>query len=271
MKKQAVALVIVLGLSVILGGCPPVDPDGGQTTELTEAQQAAIDSVTAQLHAMIQALSTVGSLNDDRVGLGGLSLIGLYGTCPQVSWVATAQTAVMTFNFGTAGCSSDATGGLTVAGRVDLNVTRATDTAAITFAEMTIDGVGVSGTASLTVTGTVPNLTLTGTVDIEVDGVGAMAGNVTVELSDDGITIPTGSLTLDDGTDTFTVTLDDVVIQPQGDGNLIPNDGTATFGVPGDSGTVTLVITFTADSPTDGVVEVSAGGAGAIEYTLPGF
>jgi hypothetical protein len=53
----------------------------------------------------------------------------------------------------------------------------------------------------------------------------------------------------------------------------VPQSGTATFQVAGEDGgaPVAVVITFTAQSPVSGTVQVSVAGAAAASYAVPGL
>ena len=63
----------------------------------------------------------------------------------------------------------------------------------------------------------------------------------------------------------------EVVIDGQGNGNFIPESGVATVTLPNEDqifgpDSTTMKVTFTAQTPTTGIVLVSVNGAPAIEY-----
>lgn len=270
------AALVVVALTAI-AGCPTTgDGDGGgggsggggQTTTLTDAQQADIDSVAAQLQSLAAAINAFIGLTDPDLAISSLPVIRTSGSCPQVLVVSGATDAVIGFDFKD-GCENAATGGVTVSGQAQIGVTRATSTLEIDFKRLVIDGKSVDGTFTVTLTRDSGGVSLVGEITeaISTDTVGTVTGTITIDIRSTGqITIESAEVTLDDGTTQRSVTLDDLVIDPTGNGSFVSEGGTATF----QSGATTLVVSFQSTTPQSGVVSVSVGGATA-QHTLAGF
>jgi hypothetical protein len=274
---RTACLLVACAALFTLGGCPPhtTDPNTVDPNDiaLTIEQQNAVQFVAQQLSAFGAVLGIDASLTSSQLNLDSIQSLGVFGTCPTVSFAAGSDTALIEFNFGT-GCSSSATGGQTVSGAADIDVDRGTRSAAVTFQNLAIGGHSITGTLAVTVTAaTGGGVRLEGTVDVTTADIGHVTGSVTATITTGGvITISTGSLTVASGATSYAVTLANLVIDPVGNGNFVPEGGTATFSVPHEgAGPDTLVVTFTSQSPSTGVVRVQVGSAAAINYDVPGL
>lgn len=283
MPRLTFPLLAALLLAANLGGCnpnngggEPNDPNTGGNTPptLTAAQQAVINTVTEQLTAAAAIFSTSGALANAQLDLDSMSAIGAFGTCPAVAFVASSETATAQFDFGS-GCSVPTTGGHTISGAVTLTIARGSRSATLNFNQLTIDGNAITGTMNVTVQAISGGVRLTGTCNLATATVGTINGSITIELTTNGlVTIGAGSVTVSDGSTAHSVTLANLVLDPVNNGNFVPEAGTATFQVPdGGSGaaTLTAVVTFDAQSPQDGTVQVKLGNAPAVEYQIPGI
>ena len=118
-------------------------------------------------------------------------------------------------------------------------------------------------------------LILEGTVDLAFtseDDSGTITGEMRVEIN-----LVTGDVLIpwaegestDASGDTYGFSLEDVHSDPVGNVNFLPDAGTATLvlGTEG-PGALTMEITFTEDTPTDGTVLVSVNGSPPVELSL---
>ncbi len=265
--------VATLALVLPLGGCPPAQQNpGGQTVQLTAGQQAAVSAVVPQLDPFGAVLATLASLTDTQLDLDTINSFGLYGSCPQVTYISTAANVLIQLNF-TTGCSNPETAGRTVSGSVDITVARATRTATVAFTNLVVNGHAITGSASLTDQSVTGGIQLSGTVDFTSADVGRVTGTITAQFTTTGvITLQTGNLSIVSGQTTYTATPAGLVLAPQANRNFVPQAGTLSFDVPAESGsgTVTLTVTFVTQSPVDGTVSVQVGSTGTAQFQVPG-
>jgi hypothetical protein len=242
---------------------------------LTAAQKDAAAAVTTQLEALGAVWGTCSELSTTSLDLNLTSQNGTFGECPAVTLVSTApQSVMMKLDFGATGCSSTATANQTVSGAVKISMTRGTRTASIEFESLTVSGKAITGTVSATLATMTNGVRMTGTCDIMTAQVGSASGSLTVEITKDGlITLTTGDVTVSDGTTSYAVALAGIVCDSINNGNFLPESGTATFEVPNEGrgpATLTVVVTFTSQTPVDGTVQVSIAGSQPVTYRLPG-
>lgn len=249
------------------GGCPtaPAVPGG-----LSATQAAATEAVAAQIAATGRVAVTWTALTEEALDPDDIAPIGQFGSCPAVVFVASAPTAAIQFDFGT-GCTA---GAQTVAGALELRVTRTSRTLDVTFDEFRVAERAVTGAVSVALSRLGDSVTLAGEFDLATAGVGALDGSGDVTITRAGvvsINSADATVTAADGT-AYRVVLDGCVIDPATHGNFIPQAGTATFELPTDGAgpdLVTVVVRFDADSPSTGVVRVQVGTAPAVDFTLP--
>ena len=274
MSLRRISLVTLAIMTAVgLGGCPqPGDTNPPPpTVTLTAAQSAAVDSLAAQLTAFASMLGTYGELASSRLAVDSLPAFDLFGDCPRISLLTTGTEAAIAFNFAE-GCTSSKTGGQTVSGALDIRITRTTGETIITSLDLAIDGQTISGALQFTLTRDGDTVALAGqiTETVEISGVGSITGSLTVKIAAGGlITITTANLTFNDGSTSQAVALADVVIDPVGNANFVPQSGTASFSVSEGDATTTLVVTFNASTPTDGGVDVAVGTTGSASHTIP--
>ncbi len=278
-RSLAAVLLSAMSTLVLFTGCTVTPPGGNDNTpELTDQQQAAVDSVVTQMRAVGQTLGGFSALDDvDPQG------DGTFGACPAVTVDGQALPAVqITLDYGD-GCESTLYPDAAVSGSVTADTAIGSQAVSLTFNAFGVDDEVTSGTAELTRASVNGSTQWTAALDIETTGIGTAEGTITVMFTvtgEDGaasvvIDVPDGTLTLtnvDD--DAYDVEVQAIVMAPTANGNFLPEDGTLTFDIPNDGpgpDTITVVIAFTEHSPEDGEVLVSVGGADAVSYHVPGF
>ncbi len=272
MTRFGLIVLGIVGTALVLGGCP-----GSTTSSLSETQQAAVTQVVKQVTATAAALGTCSALTDHRVDPNDIAVSGGFGECPQVSFSASTLQAQLLLSFGTDGCSGAATGGQTVQGAVEATVTRATRSAAITFTDLQYNSQAITGGLGVTLRAAPDEaIVLDGTCNISTARLGTVAGNITVAMTAAGVmTIRTGEVAVAGATASYQVTLTDVVVDPVTNGNFIPQSGSARFVVPSEGGPgptqLTVVVTFTSQSPVNGTVQVQVQSLPAETYAIAGL
>lgn len=247
------------------------DNDDGDGDGLTAEQEAAVEAVTLLLNDLAAAFSGLKEMaNPESYPTDSAS----FGTCPVVSASRDGTTWTIGLDYGD-GCTNEYYGDATVSGQVTAVVDAEALTVEITFEAFSVDESTVDGTLSATLLSRPSDqlpFAIEASVDLETDN-GLIVGTVTVFISssDGEITLTDGQFTLVDNDDTaYVVSVDELVIDPQEHGNLIPEEGTASFELATGVGdlTVLVTITFTEESPSTGVVLVTVGDAEPVEYTL---
>ncbi len=275
MRLLRVISFAVIGL-LLVAGCPTQTTDGTTTTSgLTTAQKTAVSDVAGQTEALSSVWGTCSGLSTTDLDLNPAAQDGTLGECPAVSLLMPdPQSLRVNLEFGIEGCSGPATGGQTVSGSVSITISRGTKSASVAFDDLALDDQAVTGTITATLEKTDAAVSLTGTCDITTAQVGSATGTITVQITTAGlITITTGDVTLSTSTATYAVALANVVLDPINNGNFWPESGTATFEVPNDGpgpDTLTVVVTFSSQTPVDGTVQVTVEGAGPYTYQIPG-
>ncbi len=273
MNRRALALSLLSIAVGLVGGCPTTpDPT---TPTLTDAQKAGADKVFAFVRAAAEVSGALASLGDSSFDLSDLESKS-FGTCPRITVLRATTGAIVTVDFGD-GCDSAATAGKTVSGAIQLALNLATNNAAVSFDNLVIDGRTIIGEAEMMLTRGTGALTLDGVVDLSVEGLGALQGDLIVIARSTGVfTIDFAEFDLTAGTDEdYHVVCETMTVDPIDNGNFVPESGRATFEIPSDvpaaGSLLTLVMTFDANTPVDGTVSVQVeGSTTAIEHTLPG-
>lgn len=278
MMKPIGRLVVLLSACVIvfLPACRnrPGNGGGDGTEALTTEVKAAVDAIAKQLQA---ATAAVGGTID------GLSSVdrnanGQFGACPEVTYSVANGVGTAALNY-PEGCQNDYYEGSTISGAVSVAFDLNTESFTITFTDFTVDGHATNGTMSLQrSTDQNQRRTWIGTMDIATSGIGSAQGDLTLQIDAvrQTIMIDTASLALDDGAGaSYSIAIDGLLIEPVLNQNFVPDAGTVTFDAPntapGGPATITIVVTFDANSPVDGTVSVKVGDSPAVDYTLLGF
>lgn len=270
--RNRFSLLLVAALVCAMFGATGCTTTSEQTEELTADQQAAVDDVVAEIASVASVLASFIDLVDPQTLLAGEG----YGDCPIVSTVASQTELTVTFDYGD-GCTNGLYGDEVVAGQVTGTLAIVARTVMLEFVDFAIGEDEVVGTISIALSGEGSAATLTGDVDITTGDGGSVVGSITFAF-----TIETGVVIITDATlevkaggssDTYEVTATNLVIDPSGNGNFIPESGTVAFEVPNTApggGTIAIVVTFTSQSPVDGTVQVKVGPAPAVPYQIPG-
>jgi hypothetical protein len=274
-------LLSLCALGVACGGCPR--PSGGNEnandnanpSNLTGAQQQAVERGMNEIESLIDVFSTLNSFADSRLALDTLGQLGTFGTCPAASFLRgmTGVNALMTFDFGS-GCSSLVTGNQAVRGLTTTAANLTTRVATINFTSLVFAGNTIQGQlTSVTISPTPTGVNLAGAMSMSVGGTGQLVGAFDVTLMTTGrITINSATFTVENGPPTQ-IALAGVIVDPSLSLNLVPFQGTAQFDVPAGTGTGTeqAVITFMTETVQNGTVRVQVSGEATIEFQVPGI
>jgi len=286
--------VAVLAMAAF-AGCPsgakgPSSPNnGGSTSENSNAQDENNDPATADGLLTAEEAAAVTQNTDfvERVAgtfatLAAADLPPLTGgpvvepvpvpTCPTLA----ITVGRIVIDFGTNGCVSTLYPDITYSGAIQADVNVQERTLVLTFNEL---GVQLEGLGLLTVTGTADGaanqddgmILLGATLELvfHADATTlAVAGDLTfnADLTTGEMVIMTADLTTTDETgQTNVLELSQVHLDPAEHGNLVPDSGTVNLrlGTEG-PGSVSIVITFSENTPIDGSVFVSVNGSPAV-------
>jgi hypothetical protein len=248
--------------------------DNGEDEGLSAAQEEAIVVAVEDIQALGQALggffgvfAALEALENDPLNLEG-------GNCPAVRLDVGPQGAVIVLDYGD-GCTSALYGSAVVSGTVSAALNPTGGTLMVTLDAFTIDDRTMDGTLTETRQSDDGETTLLLAVDLTISDLGRMLGEVTAafDINAQVIRIPSGLLNLEDlDGGTLVVAIDDLILDPKNNGNFIPESGTVTIDVPNEGPgpeIIPVTVTFSEDSPVDGTVTVSVGGAPPMTYTLP--
>jgi len=250
--------------------------DGGNgATKLTAQEKAAIDTVVMQLENATSAIS--GSI--DGLTSVDRNANGQFGACPTVTYAVAGGVGTVKLDYPD-GCRNVYYPDATISGAISVAFDLNTPTleVTVTFTDFIVEGKVTNGALRLQRGSGQDFRTWDGSIDITISGVGSIQGGITVKIDtlQQSITIDPASLTLVDAAGTsHDVAVSGLIIKPVANGNFVPEAGTATFEVPSTAptgpATLTIVVTFDANSPVDGTVSVKVGDSPAVEYKLPGF
>ncbi len=253
-------------------GCsnPPIGGMVNGDLTLTADQEAAVDSVVMQIEAVAAAIVGIADSFDGIDADGDTA----FGECPMVDVGFVDGVATMTLDF-PAGCTNEYYADTSAGGGIVVVFDTATRSFDVTFNDFMTSSGTVTGTMALSLQRDGLSVALAGTVDIDISGVGATTGTITLQIdAETGVmTISEATLTLTSPDDAeLAVAIENLVISPIVNGNFTPEVGTLTFEVPNDGpgpDTLTIVVTFDAESPNDGTVSVQVGGGDPVDYQLP--
>ncbi|MCG3125940.1 MAG: hypothetical protein CHACPFDD_00767 [Phycisphaerae bacterium] len=286
MTIRWILVAALASVLLVLGGCPAPNGDNSNDNSsdnsnsndnsssdtLFDSDRAAINSVTGMLEALGSVLGTFAELENSRLDLASIGQIDVFGQCPRVSLVSNATTAVITFDYTTAGCSGPATAGQTVNGGVQVNATRASGALTITLLNLKVNGHEVSGGFTLTLTRGDDGIELAGAITSQliIADVGIFEGDLSAFVdANRRLTLDSPELKLtnpDD--DEFLVTIAGLVLDPTGNDNFLPEDGDIEFEV-GNLDRVVLTVQFDEDSPSSGDVLVRIDDGPPLSHTIP--
>ncbi len=244
------------------------DNEADTEPELTDEQEETVDDAVDATTTFLELFAALGSAELPSTGDGPIVITPSTG-CPTVS----IEQGAATVDFGD-GCTPALYPDTTFAGSMTVQVND-DQTVTITFNDLAVDGETINGTAvasiseegdlviveadvNVTITSGNQTFTYTGVITVEVN-------MVTGEVF-----IPTADLeATDESGDTYAIILTDVHSDPVNNVNFLPDSGTATIvmGTEG-PGALTMEITFTENTPTDGTVLVSINGSPPITMSL---
>jgi hypothetical protein len=279
--KRCIALLLLCAVGIVFTGCP--QPSGGNEnandnespSNLTDAQNQAIEKGMLEIQSLIDVFSTVNVLADPQLAVDTLGPIGTFGECPMVSYLhsTTSASALISIDFGS-GCSTLVTGNEVVGGLTTVAVNTTTKIATVDFTTLVFAGNAVQGELTSVVIASVMNgVNLVGNMTVSIQGTGQLVGTFDVTLTAAGrITINSAAFTVPAGPPSQ-ITLSDVVVDPSLTLNLVPFQGSAQFDVPSASGTGVdqAVITLTTETSDNGTIEVQLPGLPATEFQVPGL
>lgn len=246
--------------------------DNSSSDTLFDSDRAAINSVTGMLEAIGSVLGTFAELENSRLDLESIGQLDVFGQCPRVSLVSNATTAVITFDYTTAGCSGPATAGQTVNGGVQVNATRASGALTVTFLNLKVNGHQVSGGFTLTLTRSDSGIEMSGAITSQliIADVGTFEGDISALVdANRRLTLDSPELKLTNpADDEFLVAIEGLLLDPTGNDNFLPEAGQIDFEV-GNLDRVKLTVQFDEDSPSSGDVVVKIDDGPPLSHTLP--
>ncbi|MBC7808878.1 MAG: hypothetical protein H7145_22320 [Akkermansiaceae bacterium] len=259
-------------------GGPTTGSTGTGTTTsavLTQDEATAADASDQSGIATNGALEPVSYLTESE---GGRSVTRAEGEYPVVSTERTEDGFVVTVDYGTTPVT--APGGREVSGVFTITRNRVARTGSVVFTDVTINGRAINGSTSLTnLEVNKDGVSSTLTYDLTIGGVGRSTGtsSIITERATRLVTITTGlyTITPEGGGNVYSVVPDNIVLDPVNNRNMVPESGTRTIRYDIVRTNITIpvivVVTYTADSPSTGVVSVSTNNGEPTPHTLPRF
>lgn len=247
--------------------------DDGATGEDADAvaglPSGEIDAVARQTIAAAAAFGAAAGLADERIYFGQWTTYE-YGTCPVTRYAADFVWGLIALDFGRVeGCRSAATGGLLFKGDIAGYMALATGLTVMEWNVFSIAGHSVTGHLEVRISTSSSGAGMEGSALVTTEGIGAASGDVNIAYDRSGAyTFTSASLSLVEGWDAYATTLSALLIDPITYGNFVPAGGMVAFELP-ELG-VSVEVLFTEQTPVDGTVWVSIGGAAAVAYQLPG-
>lgn len=240
--------------------------DGDEQADLTDEEEEAVESTVTTIGDLAALFAALGAAQ--LPDLEGPIVINPFTGCPTL----TVEGAMaFTIDYGD-GCTPVLYPESTFAGSISAVIDQEEQIVTLTFNDFVVDGETVNGTVVAGVSQEGDTLTLDTQIDVTfVADTYTMTytGDVTVEvnLATGEIFIPYGDLTATDQTgDTYAIVLENVHIDMA---EVLPDSGTATvvLGTEG-PGAITMVITFTDNTPVNGEVLVSVNGSPPVAISL---
>ena len=267
------ACVMVLSVMLVPCGCQNAPMGDGDVTQVDQIPAGKVEAVVGAATNLAGATAAIVPAADAQGLLN--SVAGQFVSCPAVTITIERGCLDLTLDYGD-GCQPLLYLGTIARGSVAGMVTVADSTIELTFDQFSFDDGDVwDGTMTGTLTWDDETVSLAAAVDLAINDTDAIDAdlNSSVERSTGITTIDQASVAITEVEDAFAVVFDDLVIDLSGNENLIPESGTASFEMENpDIGpdTLAVVVEFTEDTPVDGTLLVSIGGASAIEYTPGG-
>jgi hypothetical protein len=247
--------------------------DADNTTEdeeeptLTEEEEEAVESTMTAIGDLTVLFAALGAAElpslDERP-----IVINPFTGCPTLS---SDEPMTFTIDYGD-GCTPALYPDSTLAGSISGQINADDSTVTLTFNDFTVDGETISGTVVASISQDEETVALEADIDVTFTGDGhsvTYTGDATVEIdpATGEMFIPYANLAATDDTgDTYAIILEDVHIDLI---EVLPDSGTATvvLGTEG-PGALTVVITFTQNTPVNGEVLVSVNGSQPVSVSL---
>jgi len=263
--------VATLGLAA---GCNPLSNalDG-----LNAQQQNALEAAADQIESLAGlAGGTSGVANQDDPN-GKPRNNAVDSNCPAITLTLSNSAFSATFDFGD-GCTPDLYPDVTFSGSVTGTLTFNPFSVDLTYTDFSNGERSITGTAShdITVTSGSATVNFDSIISFENDLGETLAGTTSWNVN-----FTTGLITIEtiDGEgedvsgDAFTLDAQTLVIDVPGNGNFVPESGTATIvvtdvGLFGQTTQSTIVVTFSEQTPVDGTVTVTGDGGEPFEYQI---
>jgi len=246
------------------GGDNDNDNSDAEDIVLTDDQQESVETTVATVQDLASVMAVLlyaaaGEGVDD--GIGG-------SDCP----VFSLDNGQLVLDYGE-GCTPALYPESTFSGSVSGELNVSERTATLTFDDFAIDGDSVDGTVTLSYTRDNGISTIEAEVDLafddgrsEVTTTGELT--VVIDESTGEITITYGDLVIADQSGSDAVILENVHSDVASNGNFLPDAGTATITWEEPPPPVTMVITFTDQTPVTGTVLISVNDSPTISYTV---
>lgn len=282
LRLTAVWVALACGLTV---GCVPGMPAGnangggqappgnaGNTPALTDGQRAAVNDVVAELRGLGVTLAAMSDFDNQDTPPDAPA-----GTCPvKAATLEPGCFVLVTQDFGPA-CSGPRFGDAVISGTVTECIVSAAGDRTPDLSGLVINDVQIGGTAVFTVTpDTTDGGTRDATVDITTSTTAAVQGDIVLDYdaATGVLNLLDATLTVTTGSAAYEIAVTAIDMDPGVTGTFMPVAGSVTFDVPpagaiGDPA-ATIGVTFTAESPIDGVVGVTVAGGDAILHQIPG-
>lgn len=259
--------------ALLVSACAPTSPvQTNDGTPLSDSHQTAVNTVAARL------MSTASALN---AGLPALDQedqdsAQAIGECPAVTLTLNDGAVTFALDYGD-GCKNPRHGDSVLRGSLFVSATAGGQAFTMAFDDLSIDDQSIDGSIMLVARNEEGTPSLFAAIDIATAQSGAASGTMNFQrgTNQGEVIVTDATLSLSNAdTQTYDVTANDVAFDPVGNGNLVPESGSVAFTMANDgtgSDTVTVVVTFDAQSPVDGTVDVTVGDALPTTHQLPGF
>lgn len=281
--RQYLGVCFIVLSGLLIGGCPmmgndmPPNMDDDTPLELTEEQQQAVDAALVAFQGLLDTneaaiASTAENNTAPRSKLTqGAQLV--FGTCPMVTLAMSesdAPQALVTADFGN-GCEVSGLDGLMCSGSASGTLGSAPNTLALSFESFGCDDRTVTGSSTQTWSRGAGDIVFDGMWNLSIAQPDAPlvtlngGGTLTFDASAGQSTITDFSGTFTRGAMSWNLSTSSLAVSYVDNANLIPSSGSLTI-----EGTQvgTIVVTFSSESPSTGIVQISVDDAPPVEFML---
>ncbi len=259
--------------ALLVSACAPTSPvQTNNTTPLSDSQQSAVNTVAARLMGTASALNAgLPALDQDDQGSAQA-----IGECPAVTLTLNDGAVTFALDYGD-GCKNARHGDSVLRGSLFVSAAAGGQAFTMAFDDLSIDDQSIDGSIMLVPRQEDGAPSLFAAIDIATAQSGAASGTMNFQRGTNPgeVIVTDATLSLSNADDqTYDVTANDVAFDPVGNGNLVPEAGSVAFTMANDGPgpeTITVVVSFDAQSPVDGTVDVTIGDAPPTTHQLPGF